>query len=166
MAMRIFLGAMVVVSSMTMSAVAWAQAKQDFTLVNKTGYALSEVYVAPSKSDDWDQDVMGRDIVDDGEAVDISFDHADKSCKLDLKVIYQDETRAPSGTASTCAQCRRSPSSTTARATPPPPLSTERRLTPRSARSPDQRGAAPISAALPYRCNTCDAMPSASNHSL
>ena len=40
MAMRIFLGAMVVVSSMTMSAVAWAQAKQDFTLVNKTGYAL------------------------------------------------------------------------------------------------------------------------------
>ena len=91
MAMRIFLGAMVVVSSMTMSAVAWAQAKQDFTLVNKTGYALSEVYVAPSKSDDWDQDVMGRDIVDDGEAVDISFDHADKSCKWDLKVIYQDD---------------------------------------------------------------------------
>lgn len=91
MAMRIFLGAMVVVSSMTMSAVAWAQAKQDFTLVNKTGYALSEVYVAPSKSDEWDEDVMGRDIVDDGEAVDISFHRANTSCKWDLKVVYQDD---------------------------------------------------------------------------
>ena len=88
MAMRALLGSMVVVSSMAMSAMAWGQAKQDFTLVNKTGYALSEVYVAPSKSDYWESDILGRDLMPDGEAFEISFDWADKSCFWDLKVIY------------------------------------------------------------------------------
>ena len=74
-----------------MSAIAWGQAKQDFTLVNKTGYALSEVYVAPSKSDDWESDILGRDLMPDGEAFEISFDWADKSCFWDLKVIYHDD---------------------------------------------------------------------------
>ncbi|EDP65451.1 argininosuccinate lyase [alpha proteobacterium BAL199] len=91
MAMRALLGSMVVVSSMAMSAMAWGQAKQDFTLVNKTGYALSEVYVAPSKSDDWESDILGRDLMPDGEAFEISFDWADKSCFWDLKVIYHDD---------------------------------------------------------------------------
>lgn len=92
MAMRALLGSMVVVSSMAMSAMAWGQAKQDFTLVNKTGYALSEVYVAPSKSDDWESDILGRDLMPDGEAFDISFDRSDKSCFWDLKVIYHDDS--------------------------------------------------------------------------
>jgi len=70
---------------------AHAQGKQDFTLINKTGYDISEVYVAPSKSSDWEEDVMGKDALVNGDSVDISFKRADKTCKWDLKVVYADD---------------------------------------------------------------------------
>ena len=91
MGMRMLFGAATVAASLALSGSAWAQGKQDFTLVNKTGYALSEVYVAPSKSQEWEEDILGTDILDDGAAVDISFSRSDKSCKWDLKVVYEDD---------------------------------------------------------------------------
>ena len=48
-------------------------AKQDFRLVNKTGYELKALYVAPSKSDDWQDDVLGQDTLADGQAVNVHF---------------------------------------------------------------------------------------------
>ncbi len=68
-----------------------AEARQDFVLVNKTGYTISEVYVSPTKSDDWEEDVLGRDTLDDGEAWEIRFHRAAKTCKWDLKVVYEDD---------------------------------------------------------------------------
>lgn len=68
--------------------------KQNFTLVNKTGYTLDKVFVAPSKSDSWDEDVMGRDVLGNGETVDIDFDRSETTCKWDLKVVYDDNTSA------------------------------------------------------------------------
>ena len=71
-----------------------AQGKQDFDLVNKTGYTIDEVYVAPSSSSDWEEDVLGRDVLNDGEAVHINFNRATKTCKWDLKVVYSDKEEA------------------------------------------------------------------------
>ena len=71
-----------------------AQGRQDFTLVNRTGYDIAEVYVAPSASDDWEEDVMGRDILAAGDAVDIGFPERGKICVYDLKVVYTDGEEA------------------------------------------------------------------------
>ena len=60
---------------------------QDFTLVNKTGLTIMEVYVSPSESDEWEEDVMGKDVLGDGESVDISFDRKETAAKWDLKVV-------------------------------------------------------------------------------
>ncbi len=90
MGIRMWLGAVVLASSVAASA-AWGQAKQDFILVNKTGYALSEVFVSPSRSDDWEEDILGRDIMLDGVEYEIYFNRADKSCLWDLKVTYHDD---------------------------------------------------------------------------
>jgi hypothetical protein len=67
------------------------QARQDFTLVNRTGYDLSHVYVAPTKSDDWGEDIMGQDIVPDGATVNVTFSRAASTCRWDLKVDYADD---------------------------------------------------------------------------
>ena len=67
------------------------EGKQDFTLVNKTGYDLSEVYVSPSKSTNWEEDVLGEDKLDDGDSQHIRFHRAEKTCKWDLKVVYADD---------------------------------------------------------------------------
>ncbi|MFD2264625.1 hypothetical protein ACFSM5_17100 [Lacibacterium aquatile] len=87
---KIIAAAVLAMGFLSVSA-AHAQGKQDFTLTNKTGYDISEVYVAPSASKDWEEDVMGRDVLANGEAVDISFERGQSTCKYDLKVIYSDD---------------------------------------------------------------------------
>lgn len=64
--------------------------QQDFTIVNKTGYPLKHIYVSESDNEKWDEDVLGRDVLNDGEYFDINFAKADKTCKWDMKVIYDD----------------------------------------------------------------------------
>jgi hypothetical protein len=76
------------------SAVVAQQARQDFELVNETGYDISHVYVSPTKSDDWEEDVLGKDVLSDGDAWDITFARAAKTCKWDLKVVYADDDSA------------------------------------------------------------------------
>lgn len=66
-----------------------ADAKQDFELVNKTGYEIKHVYVSPAKSDDWEDDVLGKDTLDDGDTWSIKFHRANKTCFWDLKVVYE-----------------------------------------------------------------------------
>ena len=74
-----------------LSSSARAEGKQDFTLVNKTGYQIEKVFVSPTKSDDWQDDILGRGTLDDGEKVDITFHRAATGCKWDLKVVYTDD---------------------------------------------------------------------------
>lgn len=63
---------------------------QDFTLVNDTGFDIHSVYVAPHSSDDWEEDVLGRDTLDDGESVDITFSRKEKTKMWDLRVEDED----------------------------------------------------------------------------
>ena len=63
----------------------------DFTLKNKTGYQIDEVYVSPTSSNNWGGDVMGRDALADGEQVKIVFPHGSGACVFDLKVKYHDD---------------------------------------------------------------------------
>lgn len=62
----------------------------DFTLVNRTGYALREVYVSPSNKNAWGRDRMGDNILENGKAR--LFKFSDKSsCDQDLKVVFDDD---------------------------------------------------------------------------
>ncbi len=76
------------------STAALAQGQQDFILVNGTGYTIDEVYVAPTKSDEWEDDVMGRDVLGDGEEVEISFSPKERVCHYDIRIVWDDETEA------------------------------------------------------------------------
>jgi hypothetical protein len=84
--------AAVVAAVLTFAVPAVAQdAKQDFSLANKTGYELKALYVAPSKSDDWGDDILGQDVLSDGQTVNIHFSPKVKTCTWDLKVTYTDD---------------------------------------------------------------------------
>jgi hypothetical protein len=67
-------------------------AKQDFKLINKTGYELKALYVAPSKSDEWGDDILGQDVLSDGQAVNVHFSPRVRTCKWDLRVTYTDDS--------------------------------------------------------------------------
>ena len=70
-----------------LAATAFALAgKQDFVVHNQTGVEIHELYVSPHSSDDWEDNVLGRDSLPDGESVKITFEDRDKHVHWDLKV--------------------------------------------------------------------------------
>jgi len=74
----------------------------DFTLRNKTGYQIDEVYVSSSASKNWGKDIMGKDSLDDGEHVKIVFPRRSDACIFDIKVKYEDGDEAEWGGVDLC----------------------------------------------------------------
>ena len=52
---------------------AFAQNLPQVTVVNNTGYTFYELYVSPSISDDWGDDILGNQILKDGAQIDVPF---------------------------------------------------------------------------------------------
>jgi hypothetical protein len=63
-------------------------ANLDFDLVNKTGYTIKDIYVAPTTQREWGSDIMGRQFLKDGETVEISFDSGETAHKWDIYVTW------------------------------------------------------------------------------
>jgi len=73
------------------TATAFARAgKQDFLLHNKTGVEIHSLYVSPHSTDDWEEDILGKDTLPDGDSVKITFEDRDKRVHWDLKVTDKD----------------------------------------------------------------------------
>lgn len=82
------------VSTLAIGATALRAGDQDFVLVNKTGYDIDEVFVAPANEKEWGEDIMGKDTLDDGQRVTIEFAHKEKECMWDMKIVFSDEEEA------------------------------------------------------------------------
>ena len=63
------------------------QGKQDFTLINKTGVEIHELYVSPHSTEAWEEDVLGTDTLPSGKSVGIKFSPKEKAKLWDLKVV-------------------------------------------------------------------------------
>jgi hypothetical protein len=74
----------------------------DFKLVNKTGYQIDNVYVSHASSKNWGSDIMGKDAIGDGDAVNITFPHGGSACRFDIKVNYNDGDTAEWGDVDLC----------------------------------------------------------------
>ncbi len=70
------------------------ESQNDFTLVNKTGYTIEEVYVSAAKTNSWEEDILGQDVLKNGEEVNIKFTPKASVGKYDLKVVYDDKEEA------------------------------------------------------------------------
>ena len=63
---------------------------QDFVLRNNTGHDILVVNVSPSASNDWEEDIMGHDVLLNGEAVTVTFGKGDKTRYWDIRVEFVD----------------------------------------------------------------------------
>ncbi len=66
-----------------------AAGPQDFVLVNHTGATIYVVNVSSSKTDRWEEDILGAQTLADGEAVTVRFHAGDERC-WDLRVRFAD----------------------------------------------------------------------------
>ena len=67
---------------------------RDFTLENDSLSYITHVYVAPSRSDSWGEDILGIDLLSPGDSVDISFDpNIGSTCIYDILVVTEDGSR-------------------------------------------------------------------------
>src|SRR5438445_5062893 len=82
---KIALALTVIATFVTASAFARV-GKQDFTLHNQTGVEIHSLHVSPHSTDDWEEDILGKDTLASGESVKITFDDHDKHVHWDLKV--------------------------------------------------------------------------------
>lgn len=83
-----------VVTVVTLAVPAWAQMFERITVVNSTGYTISEVYIAPASSNSWDDDILGRDVLRNTEEVEIDFRRSENTCDWELMVVYDDGEQA------------------------------------------------------------------------
>lgn len=65
-----------------------------FSLVNFTGNTIRAVYVSPSDSKGWEENVLGVDKLSDGDAVDIHFSPRESAALWDIRVVSMDEHSA------------------------------------------------------------------------
>ncbi len=63
---------------------------QDFTLHNSTGYTIAELYVSSADTNDWEEDVLGRDTLAANESLKITFPRRENAEKWDMKVVFDD----------------------------------------------------------------------------
>ena len=64
---------------------------QDFTLINNAKYNIAKVYVSPSAVDDWQEDVLGDEVLMRGEQVNITFDRGETAALWDLRVVDEND---------------------------------------------------------------------------
>ncbi len=70
------------------------ESKLNFTLVNKTGYKIDEVYLSPGNTASWGGDIMGVDVLANNSSVDIVFDPDEDHEWWDMKVVFVDYNEA------------------------------------------------------------------------
>lgn len=80
------LGAIAILVTATAFARVGRNGKQDFILHNQTGVEIHNLHVSPVSTDDWEEDILGRDTLPSGESVKVTFDDRDKHVHWDLKV--------------------------------------------------------------------------------
>lgn len=60
------------------------------TIVNNTGYTITNFYGSNTGSDSWEEDILGKDLLPPGGSVVINFDDATGYCMFDFRAVFED----------------------------------------------------------------------------
>lgn len=62
----------------------------EFSLINRSGATLNEFYASPSDVGDWEDDILGVDVLADGETARITIADGRTQCEYDLRFVWTD----------------------------------------------------------------------------
>jgi hypothetical protein len=67
---------------------------RNFQLINGTGRTIAQVFISPSNTSAWEEDVLSVDVLPDGEAANIHFVDDLDECVYDIMIVHDDGDRA------------------------------------------------------------------------
>ena len=62
----------------------------EFLFENNSSFVIVELYASPSNVGEWEEDILGRDILDAGESARVSIRDGRRACEYDLKIVFDD----------------------------------------------------------------------------
>lgn len=88
--MRIPMMAAIAAATLLFPAAAQAQDQRNFELTNGTNRVISELYISPTNVNDWEEDVLGVDVLDEMAKTPVHFVDTVDECVYDLKIVHDD----------------------------------------------------------------------------
>jgi hypothetical protein len=82
------------VAALLLAPAASADNVLDFKLENRTGYTIKEIYISPSKKDNWGK-VVNKNPIKDGGNLNVKWKEAAKAQAYDIKAVYADGAGSP-----------------------------------------------------------------------
>jgi hypothetical protein len=67
-----------------------AESRLDFVLQNDSGLTIERVYISSTQSRSWEEDVLGRQTVADGDRTTVRFSNAERNRFWDIKIVTND----------------------------------------------------------------------------
>lgn len=83
---RVLIGLTLLLSLFATGAKAQTQSVK-FTLVNGTSRTLESFYASPPSTSDWEEDILGVDVLPPGESTEITIDDGREDCNYDFKGV-------------------------------------------------------------------------------
>ena len=66
-----------------------AGAQQNFTFVNQSGQTITTLQVSATGESSWGEDILGRDVLANGESAQIVFERGDDRCLWDIRATAE-----------------------------------------------------------------------------
>ncbi len=63
-------------------------------IVNKTSTSIKEFYASSTGARSWQEDILGNDVLQSGNSVQINIDDGTGYCKYDFRAVFEDGTES------------------------------------------------------------------------
>lgn len=74
----------------------------EFTLRNASSYDVIEFYASPSDVAEWEEDILGLDILGSGDSVQVTIADGRTQCEYDLRFVFDDGDVVERGAVDLC----------------------------------------------------------------
>ena len=58
-------------------------------IVNKTGRTMTSFFASKVGAKSWEEDILGKDTLDDGDTVTININDGSGACRFDFKAVFE-----------------------------------------------------------------------------
>ncbi len=76
-------------AAFSLIATAGYAADRHVDIVNKTGRTMTAFYASVTRSNSWEEDILGGDTVDNGDTQSVNIDDGSGKCVFDFKAVFR-----------------------------------------------------------------------------